>query len=261
MIAFPRSADAIARPRVTIARNVATLAIAGSYGAPAGVTPSLRLYRGAGPAATQRSVALRVSGGRYTGTLRVRQTLRRQVICHPRRAAGRDDRVHGDLRRAVPFGDAGRRAADQQLRPRRHPRAEALVENGLGPCVSSPSRTARASAGVFTDAIEAGGHELTEWQVPLGRAPPAAGAADAVIVLGGGMHRTRRSSTPRAGAAVARGPARSGRPCSASASARSSWPGRRAPRSSAPTSRRWAWLRSSAPRRAPPIRSPARCQA
>jgi GMP synthase (glutamine-hydrolysing) len=42
--------------------------------------------------------------------------------------------------------------------------------------------------GVFADAIETGGHQLTEWQVPLGGAPPAAGAADAVIVLGGGMH-------------------------------------------------------------------------
>ena len=47
VIAFPRSVT-IARPRITIARNVATLAIAGSYGAPAGVTPSLRLYRGSG---------------------------------------------------------------------------------------------------------------------------------------------------------------------------------------------------------------------
>ena len=28
--------------------------------------------------------------------------------------------------------------------------------------------------GVFADAIAAGGHELTEWQVPLGGAPPAA---------------------------------------------------------------------------------------
>ena len=79
VVAFPRSVT-IARPRVTIARNVATLAVGGRVGAPAGVTPSLRLYRGSGPAATQRSVALRVSGGRYTGTLRVRQTLRRQVI-------------------------------------------------------------------------------------------------------------------------------------------------------------------------------------
>lgn len=79
VVAFPRSVT-IARPRVTIARNVATLAVGGSYSAPAGVTPALRLYRGAGPAATSRSVALRASGGRYTGTLRVPQTLRRQVI-------------------------------------------------------------------------------------------------------------------------------------------------------------------------------------
>jgi hypothetical protein len=79
VIAFPRSLT-LAKPRITYARNVATLAIGGRYGAPAGVTPALRLYRGSGPAATSRSVVLRASGGRYTGTLRVRQTLRRQVI-------------------------------------------------------------------------------------------------------------------------------------------------------------------------------------
>lgn len=79
VIAFPRSVT-IAKPRITIARGVATLAISGRVGAPAGVVPALRLYRGAGPAATLRSVLLRVAGGSYTGTLRVRQTLRRQVI-------------------------------------------------------------------------------------------------------------------------------------------------------------------------------------
>jgi GMP synthase-like glutamine amidotransferase len=40
--------------------------------------------------------------------------------------------------------------------------------------------------GVFADAIQDGGHELVEWQVPLHGAPDR--AADAVIVLGGAMH-------------------------------------------------------------------------
>lgn len=40
--------------------------------------------------------------------------------------------------------------------------------------------------GVFADAVAAGGHELREWQVPLGGSPPP--VPDAVIVLGGGMH-------------------------------------------------------------------------
>ena len=40
--------------------------------------------------------------------------------------------------------------------------------------------------GVFADAVAAAGHELTEWQVPLGGRPPA--DADAVLVFGGGMH-------------------------------------------------------------------------
>jgi len=40
--------------------------------------------------------------------------------------------------------------------------------------------------GVFADAIQDGGHELLEWQVPLRGIP--GGEADAVIVLGGGMH-------------------------------------------------------------------------
>jgi len=40
--------------------------------------------------------------------------------------------------------------------------------------------------GVFEDAAREGGHELVEWQVPLRGAPN--GEADAVIVLGGGMH-------------------------------------------------------------------------
>jgi GMP synthase (glutamine-hydrolysing) len=42
-------------------------------------------------------------------------------------------------------------------------------------------------AGVFGEAVEAGGHELVTWCVPLGGTPPTA-KADAVIVFGGAMH-------------------------------------------------------------------------
>jgi len=40
--------------------------------------------------------------------------------------------------------------------------------------------------GVFADAVEAGGHELVEQQLPIGGVPEE--DADAIIVLGGAMH-------------------------------------------------------------------------
>ena len=50
-------------------------------------------------------------------------------------------------------------------------------------------------AGVFAEAIEAGGHTLSEWCVPVSAVPPP-GAADAVIVLGGGMHADQEELHP-----------------------------------------------------------------
>lgn len=41
-------------------------------------------------------------------------------------------------------------------------------------------------AGVFGEAVEAAGHELVQWCLPLGGEPPA--GADAILVFGGAMH-------------------------------------------------------------------------
>ena len=79
VIAFPRSV-VLSRPTVRTNRGFATLAIRGNVLAPAGAPVTLRLYRGTRPTATTRSVALRQAGNRYTGTLRIRQTARRQVL-------------------------------------------------------------------------------------------------------------------------------------------------------------------------------------
>ena len=42
--------------------------------------------------------------------------------------------------------------------------------------------------GVFDEVVEAAGHELERWSVPLGGAPPPASSYDAVMVFGGSMH-------------------------------------------------------------------------
>jgi GMP synthase (glutamine-hydrolysing) len=42
--------------------------------------------------------------------------------------------------------------------------------------------------GVFDETVEAEGHELERWQVPLGGAPQPAASFDAVMVFGGSMH-------------------------------------------------------------------------
>ena len=42
--------------------------------------------------------------------------------------------------------------------------------------------------GVFDKVVEAAGHELERWSVPLGGAPQPPGSYDAVMVFGGSMH-------------------------------------------------------------------------
>lgn len=42
--------------------------------------------------------------------------------------------------------------------------------------------------GVFEEVVEAAGHELVRWSVPLGDAPEPASAYDAIMVFGGSMH-------------------------------------------------------------------------
>jgi hypothetical protein len=79
VIAFPRSV-VLSRPAVRLAGGFATLPIRGNVLAPDGAAVSLRLFRGISASATTRSVALRRSGSRFTGTLRIRQTAKRQVV-------------------------------------------------------------------------------------------------------------------------------------------------------------------------------------
>jgi hypothetical protein len=79
VVAYPRSLT-LSRPALSTLRGFATLAIRGNILTPAGAPTTLRLYRGSGPAATTRSVALQRTGARYAGTLRIRQTSRRQIV-------------------------------------------------------------------------------------------------------------------------------------------------------------------------------------
>ena len=50
--------------------------------------------------------------------------------------------------------------------------------------------------GVFDEAVECDGHELTRWVVPLGDDPPKPEAHDAIMVFGGGMHPDQDGSHP-----------------------------------------------------------------
>lgn len=79
VVAFPRSV-VVTKPQVKLSKGFATLAIRGSVLVPDGVTVALRLYRGIAASATTRSVALRRSGKALSGTLRIRQTTKRQVV-------------------------------------------------------------------------------------------------------------------------------------------------------------------------------------
>ena len=50
-------------------------------------------------------------------------------------------------------------------------------------------------SGVFAEAIEGAGHALEEWCVPVATEPPP-GEADAVVVLGGGVHPDQEELHP-----------------------------------------------------------------
>ena len=67
-------------------KGVVTLAISGVANLPAGASATLRLYRGA-KSASSRSIALTKRGNAYTGTLRIRQTTKAQVVFLQTRAA------------------------------------------------------------------------------------------------------------------------------------------------------------------------------
>jgi hypothetical protein len=62
------------------ARGIATLAITGAAQLPAGAPATLRLYRGKTAGGLTPSVTLSRSGAAFRGTLRIRQTSKRQVV-------------------------------------------------------------------------------------------------------------------------------------------------------------------------------------
>ena len=78
VVAFPRSVT-LRKPAVKAVRGTVTLRISGTAQLPAGATATLRLFRGA-KSASVGSIVLRRSGTGYTGTLKVRQTNKAQVI-------------------------------------------------------------------------------------------------------------------------------------------------------------------------------------
>ena len=54
--------------------------------------------------------------------------------------------------------------------------------------VLSVTHETSVPGGVFEDAVEAAGHVLERWSVPLGGTPGPAGSYDAVMIFGGSMH-------------------------------------------------------------------------
>jgi len=79
MIAFPRVL-ALRKPVVRTANGVATLPVVGTAQLPAGVPATLRLYRGKTAGGLTPSVTLSRTGAGFRGTLRIRQTAKRQVV-------------------------------------------------------------------------------------------------------------------------------------------------------------------------------------
>lgn len=78
VIGFPRSAI-LRKPAVKAVKGVVTLRIGGAANLPTGAAATLRLYRGA-KSASAASIALTKSGSAYSGTLRIRQTAKAQVV-------------------------------------------------------------------------------------------------------------------------------------------------------------------------------------
>jgi hypothetical protein len=79
VVGFPRSVT-VRKPAVKAVKGTVTLRIAGAALLPEGAAATLRLYRGKTAAATTPSSALRKSGNAYSGTLRIKQTARAQVV-------------------------------------------------------------------------------------------------------------------------------------------------------------------------------------
>ena len=78
VIGFPRSVT-LRKPAVKAVNGFVTLRISGAVNLPPFAGAMLRLYRGA-KSASGASIALRKSGNAYSGTLRLRQTGKAQVV-------------------------------------------------------------------------------------------------------------------------------------------------------------------------------------
>jgi len=79
VVGLPRTVT-LRRPAVRAVNRVVTLRIGGVANLPAGVPAALRLYRGARTPPTATSIVLRKSGNAFSGTLRIRQTTRAQIV-------------------------------------------------------------------------------------------------------------------------------------------------------------------------------------
>jgi len=78
VVGFPRSVT-LRKPAVKAVKGVVTLRIGGAANLPDGAAAALRLYRGA-KSASSASVVLAKSGSAYSGTLKIRQTAKAQVV-------------------------------------------------------------------------------------------------------------------------------------------------------------------------------------
>ena len=79
VIAFPRVLS-LRKPALKTSKGVATLTLSGAAQLPAGVPTTLRLYRGKSAAGLSPSVALSRTGAGFRGTLRIKQTAKRQIV-------------------------------------------------------------------------------------------------------------------------------------------------------------------------------------
>ena len=92
VIGFPRSAT-LRKPAVKAVNGFVTLRIGGTANLPSGApVDALRLYRGA-KSASGASIALRKSGNAYSGTLRIKQTRKTQVVFLQTQASVANDTV------------------------------------------------------------------------------------------------------------------------------------------------------------------------
>ena len=116
MIPFPRTLS-LRKPTLKTAKGIATLTLGGTAQLPTGAA-ALRLYRGKTATGLTPSVTLAKSGTKFRGTLRIKQTAKRQIVFLQARATSRPART----------------------RARRHSASSASAPRArLSPCAAAPS--------------------------------------------------------------------------------------------------------------------------